>query len=114
MKIRDTLKQMFGRGQEARSRKAGAQAVAGSSDDSVCVRCHQPITVDPALSRDVFEGMHWLCFHLEFEHDTDPDTRCGDVVGCPWWKIKHLEDGLRAVGLDPSEVVAQGLQKHFE
>jgi hypothetical protein len=34
-------------------------------------------------SYDVFERMHFLCFHLEFEHgDHDPDQGC-DVPGCP-------------------------------
>jgi hypothetical protein len=32
---------------------------------------------------DVFERMHYLCFHMEFEHDPhDPDEDCG-VPGCP-------------------------------
>jgi hypothetical protein len=32
---------------------------------------------------DVFERMHFLCFHLEFEHgEHDPDEGCG-VPGCP-------------------------------
>lgn len=31
----------------------------------------------------VFERMHYVCFHFEFEHgDTDRDQRCG-VPGCP-------------------------------
>lgn len=35
----------------------------------------------------VFEGMHYVCFHYEFEHglrnpDADPDEDCGDP-GCP-------------------------------
>jgi hypothetical protein len=34
-------------------------------------------------SYDVFEGMHYVCFHYEFEHDpADPDDDCG-VPGCP-------------------------------
>ena len=32
---------------------------------------------------DVFEQMHYVCFHYEFEHDpTDPDTECS-AGGCP-------------------------------
>jgi hypothetical protein len=38
------------------------------------------------VSRDqyeVFEGMHYVCFHYEFEHDpVDPDEECG-AGGCP-------------------------------
>ena len=43
-----------------------------------CKKCDRPITTDAALARAVFEGMHWLCFHLEFEHPEDPDVPCGD------------------------------------
>jgi hypothetical protein len=31
---------------------------------------------------DVFERMHWVCFHFEFEHQGDPDAPCRDP-GCP-------------------------------
>lgn len=78
-----------------------------------CKRCGQPIVVDPNLSHDVFEGMHWLCFHLEFEHSTDPDLPCTDVAGCPWWTIRYYEDRLRQLGLDPSEVKQQGMEEQL-
>ncbi|WP_354697253.1 hypothetical protein [Paraconexibacter sp. AEG42_29] len=29
---------------------------------------------------DIFDRMHYLCFHMEFEHD--PDSDCG-IAGCP-------------------------------
>ena len=54
------------------------------TDDPVCRRCGRPVRV----SRDryeVFEGMHYVCFHYEFEHDlngADPDESCGDP-DCP-------------------------------
>jgi hypothetical protein len=42
----------------------------------ICRRCNRPVVV----SRDqyeVFEGMHYVCFHYEFEHDpVDPDDEC--------------------------------------
>jgi hypothetical protein len=32
---------------------------------------------------EVFEQMHYVCFHYEFEHDpTDPDEEC-EAGGCP-------------------------------
>ena len=33
---------------------------------------------------EVFEHMHWLCFHLEYEHDVtrDADLACADP-SCP-------------------------------
>jgi hypothetical protein len=48
----------------------------------VCVRCSRVVRVN-AERYDVFECMHWVCFHNEFEHeagapDRDPDQACGD------------------------------------
>jgi hypothetical protein len=48
--------------------------------------------------------MHWLCFHLEFEHDADPDVPCSDILGCPWWTIRNYEEKLRQLNIDPSAV----------
>lgn len=31
---------------------------------------------------DVFEQMHYVCFHYEFEHRGDPDVECA-AGGCP-------------------------------
>jgi hypothetical protein len=53
-----------------------------SDEPSPCVRCGRPVVVNREWY-DVFERMHWLCFHLEFEHgDHDPDEGCGDP-SCP-------------------------------
>ena len=79
-----------------------------------CVRCGRKIEVDPQLSRDVFEGMHWLCFHLEYEHSTDPDVPCTDIAGCPWWVIRYYEDRLRELGLEPKEVMQAGLERQLD
>lgn len=75
-----------------------------------CKRCGRQIVVDPELSAGALEGMHWLCFHLEYEHDTDPDVPCGDIAGCPWWTIRYYEERLRRLGVDPKEVRQQGLE----
>jgi hypothetical protein len=53
--------------------------------------------------------MHWLCFHLEFEHDGDPDVACEDI-SCPWFQIEVLRGLVRDRGIDPS----QGLYEEFE
>lgn len=54
--------------------------------DKICKRCGLPIKVNKDMG-EVFEGMHWLCFHLEFEHgDYDPDEPCDDP-SCPWNRI---------------------------
>lgn len=46
--------------------------------DLVCRRCGRAVVASKALYHDVFERMHALCFHLEFEHDGDPDMPCLD------------------------------------
>ena len=43
-----------------------------------CKSCGRPIEESAELAEGVFEGMHWLCFHLAFEHPGDPDKRCLD------------------------------------
>ena len=47
-----------------------------------CVRCGQEVRVNRD-SYEIFERMHYLCFHYEFEHaGFDPDEEC-DAGGCP-------------------------------
>lgn len=58
-----------------------------------CRRCRRPIT-NAASHADVFEGMHYVCFHYEFEHrSADVDASCG-LHGCP---SNSLGDGRDAV-----------------
>lgn len=55
----------------------------GEDGYPICVRCKEPVRVNKDLY-EVFERMHYLCFHLEFEHGNyDPDEFC-HVPGCPW------------------------------
>lgn len=50
------------------------------------VRCNTQVKVSKD-QYEVFERMHWLCFHLEFEHgEYDPDEPCEDP-SCPWNRI---------------------------
>ena len=52
----------------------------------ICKACGKPIKINEKLS-EVHEDMHWLCFHLLFEHDDfDPDEACDDP-SCPWNRI---------------------------
>lgn len=47
-----------------------------------CRRCGRPVRVNRD-QHGVFEGMHYVCFHYEFEHDpADVDEDCG-APGCP-------------------------------
>jgi hypothetical protein len=74
-------------------------AVSDPGENYVCRRCGRPVRT----SRDyfeVFEGMHYVCFHYEFEHDmadpqTDPDDDCG-VSGCPSAPAARHKDRLVA------------------
>ena len=47
----------------------------------LCRKCLKPLvgTRDASL----FEGMHWICFHFEFEHEGNPDLPCSDP-SCLW------------------------------
>jgi hypothetical protein len=49
-----------------------------------CVRCGRPVRRNRD-NYEVFERMHWACFHYEFEHAIgvgDPDEACRDPQ-CP-------------------------------
>lgn len=71
--------------------------------NKICKRCGRPV-IRSKDSYDVFEGMHWLCFHLEFEHDGDPDDPCKDI-SCPWFQIQTMKKELVALGIDPDDLI---------
>ena len=54
-----------------------------------CARCGRQLA--PAHQTDAaLMGMHWVCFHDEFEHGTaDVDTGCG-LAGCPAGTIEGV------------------------
>ena len=60
-------------------------------------------------SYDVFEQMHWLCFHIMFEHDGDVDVVCSDPW-CPWFLIQTYEEKLKSLGHDPQDVHLQAVR----
>ena len=66
-----------------------------------------------ALAPDVFEGMHWLCFHLEYEHAADPDVPCEDP-SCPWFLIEVYRGKLQELGVDPDEVLKAAINRQWE
>ena len=52
------------------------------AEELKCVRCGLEVRVNRD-SFEIFERMHWVCFHFEFEHmGFDPDEEC-DAPGCP-------------------------------
>ncbi len=48
-------------------------------EEKICVRCQKPV-IKYKNNYEIFEKMHWLCFHLEFEHDCEPDEACKDPM----------------------------------
>ena len=62
---------------------------------------------------EVFERMHWLCFHLEFEHAGDPDAPCGDP-SCPWWHIEVYRRALTETGQDPKTVLEKAIHERYK
>jgi len=76
-------------------------AVSDVGKDPVCRRCGRPVRVGRE-NYDVFEGMHYVCFHYEFGHDSsnpdmDPDEDCG-APGCPSAPaVRHKDRLIRVV-----------------
>ena len=88
--------------------------MTGDSDAPLCRRCGRPVELSRS-QYDVFEQMHYVCFHYEFEHDpTDPDEECS-AGGCPSASVNprparrpetHLAaQELRRAGKSPTDVV---------
>ena len=51
-------------------------------DAVLCRRCNRPV-IASREHYEVFEQMHYVCFHYEFEHDpADVDNECS-AGGCP-------------------------------
>lgn len=51
---------------------------------------------------EVFEGMHYTCFHYEFEHEGDPDVECS-AGGCPAAGAGLLPLRFRVAGVEISQ-----------
>jgi hypothetical protein len=52
----------------------------------------------------MLERMHWLCFHLTFEHHTDPDEPCNSRL-CPIWHLAILKEHIEKLGQNPEEII---------
>lgn len=81
-------------------------------DQKICKRCGKPVTVY-ADDFDLFEQMHWLCFHLEFEHEGDPDEPCGDP-SCPRWQIEVFREALTELGHNPEIVLERAIKERWK
>lgn len=81
------------------------------SDALPCARCGKAVEVN-AGNYELFEKMHWLCFHLEFEHGGDPDKACEDPA-CPWWRMEVYCRELERLGAKPAEVLRDAVAKRW-
>ncbi|WP_198949900.1 hypothetical protein [Kineosporia sp. A_224] len=66
-----------------------------------CRRCARPV-VAGAADYDLFEQMHYMCFHYEFEHRGDPDVEC-DAGGCPAAGLGLAPLRVRTEGVDVAQ-----------
>jgi hypothetical protein len=64
----------------------------------VCRRCGLAVSAG-AEQYDVFEQMHYVCFHYEFEHKGDPDVECA-AGGCPAAGASVPAAWVRVSGVD--------------
>jgi len=77
-----------------------------------CKSCGKEVD-DSEGAYEMFEGMHWLCFHLAFEHYTDPDEPCESRL-CPIWHLKILEEHLIKSGQNPDEIINNAVEKQWQ
>lgn len=66
-----------------------------------CRRCRRPVIANKE-SFDIFEEMHYTCFHYEFEHEGDPDVECS-AGGCPAAGIRVASRHVMTDGVDISQ-----------
>ncbi|WP_069650095.1 hypothetical protein [Caloranaerobacter ferrireducens] len=81
--------------------------------EKICVRCGQPVKRFKD-EYEVFENMHWICFHFEFEHgEYDLDEPCDDP-SCPWniredyskQNYVEYEENLNIISIDRKSIIA--------
>jgi hypothetical protein len=80
-----------------------------SDEAPKCVRCGSPVRVSRE-NYTLFERMHWLCYHMEYEHDADVDASCTHP-SCPWFVIDALRHGLNEAGVDPTRVLMNAIAR---
>ncbi len=74
----------------------------------LCRRCKRPVVLE-ADRYEVFEQMHYVCFHYEFEHDpVDPDEECG-AGGCPSGALAGGRDRAAETARRLSQEAATGV-----
>ena len=68
---------------------------------------------DTIENYEMFEGMHWLCFHYAYEHsEKDPDIPC-DSRHCPTWHLEILKRYAVSKGDNPEEIINKAIEKQW-
>lgn len=81
--------------------------MTSADSDRLCRRCGREVRVS-AQQYDVFEQMHYVCFHYEFEHDpSDPDEEC-HARGCPSASFSGSRDHVVATAAELALEALQG------
>lgn len=75
----------------------------GNNEKLICARCKHPV-VKNKENYEIFEKMHWIYFHFEYEHNTDPDEPCDDP-SCPGKHIEIYEKKLKELNIDPKKLI---------
>jgi hypothetical protein len=69
-----------------------------NAEFEICRKCGREV-VASAADYAVFEQMHFVCFHFEFEHLGDPDVECLSG-GCPAAGLSVPSPLVRVAGVD--------------
>jgi hypothetical protein len=56
--------------------------------------------------------MHHICYHIAFEHDTDPDQPCRNI-NCLQFLLHVYREKLATLGVDTDDLVEEALQKRI-
>jgi hypothetical protein len=78
----------------------------------LCKLCGKPVGPHNPDFPDPAPDMHHICYHIAFEHDTDPDQPCRHI-NCLQFLLQVYRDKLVALGVDTDDLVDQALQKRI-
>lgn len=77
--------------------------------NQICKGCGCPVK-DTEENYNMFEQMHWVCFHFSYEHlPNDPDTPCESRY-CPTWHLQILKDFVVSKGENPDKVIEKAIR----
>ncbi len=70
--------------------------------------------IDASIDQiEMFEGMHWVCFHFAYEHNVDPDEPCRSRQ-CPTWQLQILRKHLEKAGENPDHIINAEVERVWD